>query len=507
MRKYFLYFISALAGMFLFFACKKDTGNYTYKEINELKFTGFDTLNGYTVDAGDTLVIDPGIAGTLDKDITGTTYEWRLIQVPSQNYVISTESKLNLKVTILPGTYSLVCKVTDSKTGISWIKQTVLNVTTAVYEGFMVMNKVNDTTRLDFLSYKTSTNSFVQYTNVLEKLGVNMPPAGAPYQLGFLKSRFVTYFLVMTSAETSLLDPESMAYNPAVNLSLITAGHLPAGFKATSASIRGGNNIFGMAWLFDGNHNGIAAPNFMTRITFTGSPMNYYSDQTRFDVAPFKICDQWMQLAVLYDQTNKRFVTEQNQAFTCDPIDPTLNFPEGKDLLYMTDDNGDTYYGTGMVGSAVLKEPGQEKYYMLRFSYTLDPNSGLINLAKTYYEEITATDFSHAENFAVSPDLGYLFYYVGGKLYEYDIFLKKSKLMLDMGSEKISFIRFDPNANGQEDWKKWLMVGSYDPAGEEGNNGKLALYSVPPVNGALVKQNEWTGMGQVVSVVYRYRHQ
>ena len=168
----------------------------------------------------------------------------------------------------------------------------------------------------------------------------------------------------------------------------------------------------------------------------------------------------------------------------------------------MTDNDAVSGQGTNYA-YAVLKDPGIDKFYLIRFSFGGGPTNSNLQPVD-YFQEITATDFALAEKFAISPNLGYLFYSTGGKVYEYDMFLKTSRLMLDKGSEKISLLVFDTNKKPAT-WKNSLMVGSYDPAGTAGSNGTLTQYSVPPVNGNLVVQNQWTGLGQVVSVSYRFR--
>lgn len=130
--------------------------------------------------------------------------------------------------------------------------------------------------------------------------------------------------------------------------------------------------------------------------------------------------------------------------------------------------------------------------------------------AQTYYQEITGTDFDQATNFACSPDHNYIFYSVGGKLYEYDMYLKTSFLMADYGASAITYLSFPHFASrfGKPNyitWSKSLLVGVLDPSGTAGNNGTLDQYSIPDVNGQLVKTNSWTGFGKIVSVGYRDR--
>ncbi|MGY0035191.1 hypothetical protein [Pedobacter sp. NJ-S-72] len=147
---------------------------------------------------------------------------------------------------------------------------------------------------------------------------------------------------------------------------------------------------------------------------------------------------------------------------------------------------------------AILKDPNSSKKYLARFNSKTNSQS--------YYAEITGTDFAQAEQYAVSPDMGYLFYTVGSKVYEYDMSLKTTSLMLDKGSSKISLLKFQvyKSYRKYKDGNK-LIVCSYDPAGTEGANGKMEQFIVPPLNGGLQLFQSYTGMGKIQSINYRER--
>lgn len=120
---------------------------------------------------------------------------------------------------------------------------------------------------------------------------------------------------------------------------------------------------------------------------------------------------------------------------------------------------------------------------------------------------------AQAEQFEVNNDFGYVFYNVGSKLYEYDFNLKLNKEMADYGSRKISLLKFqyvkvgDPKSNSYKryvDITKRLVVCSYDD-GNLNNSGAMDVYSIPPVNGQLIKEESFAGMGKIVSITYRFR--
>jgi hypothetical protein len=119
-----------------------------------------------------------------------------------------------------------------------------------------------------------------------------------------------------------------------------------------------------------------------------------------------------------------------------------------------------------------------------------------------------ATDLHLAEHFAVSPEYGYIFYNVGTKIYQYDISLKQTKLMMDTYPQQISMMRFRTFFTVKPAYTQLatkLVVATYDPTGPEGSNGVFSLYTVPPVNQDLVLFERYTGLGKIVDMEYLER--
>jgi hypothetical protein len=133
-----------------------------------------------------------------------------------------------------------------------------------------------------------------------------------------------------------------------------------------------------------------------------------------------------------------------------------------------------------------------------------------MGVAPDYNQPITAPGFDQATKFAISPDRGYLFYSVGGKVYEYDLALKTAKLMLDKGADEITCLAFQrfffrTLYTNYDEWCKLLSVGSFAASGSPATGGTLEHYYVPQVNGALELKNKWTGFGKITSIAYRER--
>lgn len=483
-----------------FIACYKDKGNYDYHPINELKFANFDTINGYKVEFGAVLNVAPQLKGTLDPDGTkhDYSYEWSF-DFPSSDTVISTEKALSIKMDVPPGTYTLQYKVIDKTTGVQFRTRTTLLVTTKVFEGYIVMSDVNGQTRLDMLSYFRTDNKFEQHTDVLAEMNSTLPPQGKPIQIFCMEMMYsavitpTSYRIyIVTETGTNKINPETFAHTELDDIRYEITGDIPNGIRPVrfhGAARFGflpamlmtiGNNIYQRVY---------ASP------TFGYVAANIYPGAAK----PFKAWPQAVSsfssgTMVIYNMDKRVFTTTSLDNVNVADVPPGLEFPTGKDMVHMEDHINNNIF-------AILKDPGTTQYYMLRFNTGAKP---------TYFEPMNATDFDQATNYAVSPELGYLFYTVGGKLYEYDLSLKQSFLMLDKSPAVISHISFQRFFNTAlyskyADWSKLLTVATYNPSGTAGSNGTMELFKVPPVNAALERTNEWTGFGKIVSVSYRER--
>ncbi|MDD7885093.1 PKD-like family lipoprotein [Flavivirga sp. 57AJ16] len=477
----------------MFPACDSDLGNYNYRDINELSFKNFDTINGYNVFTGDSLKLSPDLISSKGQE-DNYSYEWS-IHIPTSfvgyDSIISTEKNLKTKIRLNPGNYFLQYKVTDNQTNVLFHIRTNLLVSTPVYEGYMVLNDVDGKSRLDMLSYDNSAETFEQYTDVLQELESSLPEQGTPYQvLCMYASRFKeTYGIyLLTDSGTNRLEGETFGWDPINNIRYQMLGDVPTDFKAdhmTGTALY--NNSYPMFFLYtNGNFYCNQDPLNSSFIRYI-SINNYGNINDPFTASPYIVTTG--NNTVMYDVDNRNFATIGFNKSSAAEVSVSLNYPTGYDLLYMEQSYSGSVY-------AILQHPSTLKNYLLRF---------VIGQEQTYFEEITGTAFENASHYAVSPDLGYLFYSVDGKVYEYDLSLKTSKLMIDKGGDEITYLSFQNffnrtgNAN-YENWAKWLTVGSYN-----GTEGTLEQYSIPPVNGQIIQTNQWTGFGKIISVSYRER--
>lgn len=497
MKKVLFYILSILA----LSSCYKDKGNYDYVDINVVAINGIDS--SYTVDYGSIFSLKPDLSFTKDdgKDTSAYSYLWLASAagngLTSQLDTLAMSRDLEERITLPSGKYDIFYRVRDKNTGVTYSKRFLIAVVTSVYEGWLLLSEVNNSSRLDMLSKGVA--GYKAIYDLPGTIGADITLSGLPVNVKFARLNSTTAghtIYVSTTAGTHRLDGETLKWKSSLQADFFS--DLAPAFAADRIT----QAVSGYEYLH-GNDNNMYYYQYTYSIYF-GLPVNVMYGQTSpFKVAPYvayyasPLADSYPH--ILYDMDGKRFVKHllSLPAYCTEmPAGTLFNYNTGKDLLYMTTskfNNNDTY--------AIL-DSAHTKYYLARFNIAT-------NIVQTYYDEMPATDLSLAENFAVSPDMGYIFYNVGGKVYEYDASTKQTKLMLDYGDKKVSYLNCDGFiASGLVAAKAYynkLQVGVYDPALPAESCGSFELYTVPGVNGNLVLSESYTGFGKIKSITYRER--
>lgn len=478
----------------LMISCAEDLGNYDYSDINEIQFSGIE--EEYLGLLGEPFEIIPTLNFTKDtgNDESRYTYEWIALR---QGYVLPGDRRKDLAttknlqldaLTIPPAEYEVKYRVTDSETGVQWTTSFELKVESTIYEGLLALSDVNGKARLDMLSYYNDT--FNPIYDVLDYTGSSLSLEGAPVNVYCYDydPQFYGIYVTTEDTGTTKIEPDTFDWQLDYYLSFEMLSSVPTDFKADFIErISGSESLM----YKDGNVY------YYLRIYQYryGVPINILDGEAvTFKAAPFIGVGGISGTNLLYDEDNKRFVRQPWASQKCSemPAGTLFDYNTGKDLIYMarSDYNGGEVF-------AILKDPTDDKMYLARMS---SPNFGSVN--QSYYEEIPSTiaaDMAQADHFTVNPDFGYIFYNVGGKVYEYDFGIKQSKLMIDKGAEEVTLLKFQERSP----FSKMLLVASYDQGSA---NGAIEFYEVPPVNGDLqLISPSFEGLGKVVSTSYRWR--
>ncbi|WP_159451734.1 PKD-like family lipoprotein [Pedobacter africanus] len=484
----------------LFQACKKDPGNYNYIEINEAVVSGLDSL--YSVNQGEILQIKPKIAYSRDAAGDTLNYKYSWLRINREGYnagvpkLIDSATNFNVRMNDNLGVYNYSFRITDKKTGVWKESYFKIFVTNKTYEGWYLLSETGGKqSRLDMLSYKVAAKKYEFMEDVLAASRSTLKLKGTPSFIEFFNTNGVPIIngtqdalVVGTTEMATFLGVDTLEHLPIYDFSVFMEGNKNLAIGPGSKMETLPFNVF--LWA---NH--IVYTQYYGKLF----PINKMSSG---NTNPFKTSRSFGAAsvdAVLFNEDASEFVWYPgNGAKSCIKIENETLFKNkiDKDLLYMkySSYNGGEYF-------AILKDKTSDKVYLARFTVG----------KQNYFAEITGTPIAQAEQFEVSGDFGYVFYSVGGKLYEYDFNLKLNKEMADYGSRKISLLKFqyvDPGYYTKNpryvDINRRLCVCTYD----EGNidrSGTLDLYFIPPINGQLVKEESFSGMGKIVSITYRNR--
>jgi hypothetical protein len=491
--------------LILAYSCKKDLGNYNYDPINAV--AQFQGIKDTTAIYGSRFTMKPTLSFTEDNesDTSRYLYEWAYIGPNGlggdKMIVLATTRNLDVKMTLVARSYLFYFGVTDKTTGVKFRKEFTLKVENEINEGWLLMCDVNGIARLDML-YKKADGSFTTVHDLLQATSSGLTLTGKPvmvytYGTGLLIGPdAISYGLYLgTDQGTTKIDPNTYKWTSTMGLSYEMFGEIPTGFYANVIKQRTSGSSYmlgsGNIYVYDRSFN-----------VYYATPLNYIdAEKKAFKVSPFiGVEEGTLNLpGIFYDESNRRFVKHIGSAASCTTLpEPAadkklFSFSTGMDLLHM-----DCISYNGPEIFAVLKDPATSKRFLARFSNATN--------AQSYYAEIVAKDFDQAEQYAISPNLAYIFYNVGAKVYEYDIFLKTTKLVLDKGAHRISMLKFPVfrNRTKYPDGNK-LLVCSYDPSLPESVNGTMEQFTVPPLNADLQLYKTFSGFGKVQSLSYRER--
>ncbi|WP_316837766.1 PKD-like family lipoprotein [Pedobacter nutrimenti] len=511
-------FKTGLTGIFLLLSvviisCKKDTGNYSYNDINESAINGID--NAYTVLRGGKLSIMPKLSFTKDNsnDTSKYSYQWLSLDpqtIPAVSKVLATTRNLDWVISLASTNkpYTIYYTVTEKSTGVIWRKKFALQINTDISDGWVVLNEIDKGARLDYLNYDAKTDNFNYYKDVLASFST-LKLKGKPQMVYFYQRRDLyastspRSVLVGTDQNTFVINTDDNTFSKYTDIVNTMTNYYPPVYYARSVRCQGGN----LSYMYD-NLGQLFFENPTFAIVYS-SPINKTITGETVNISPF-YAEGYQQgidsYALLYDVDKKRFMEHKEYGTSVSvpvvddatPSAPSLFDPGHIDmeLVYMastTAVSAQTY--------ALFKNTAG-KLFLARIS--CDAYS-FVPLA---FDEITnASQMAGATQFAIDPQQGYLIYTVGSKIYRYNVFDKSNTMVLDYGSRKISLIKYQkmvykPDNARYAGYATKLIVCTYEETNPD-SSGKMDLYNVPNLNGNLSVYKSFDGMGKIIDVAYR----
>ncbi|WP_027138018.1 PKD-like family lipoprotein [Gaetbulibacter saemankumensis] len=486
LKLYVILFITVSA---LFVSCLADEGNYDYKDINEVEFGGIDPK--YTIYRFEDLSITPELNFTIDSNETEGryNYEWYILANGSSK-LISTERNLSAQVTAVPGLHDIFYVVKDTETEIEWQYNFDIEIITSTYEGWLVLNDTNEGPKLDMISEISNTENLVLF-DILAGSDLNLEG-----DAGFVNTytpNFRQYAVYVSSSitGTTRVDADTWEWTPGLHLRTEFLSEQPDNMEATAIhQLQAGS---GQAFCIVDNNIYYTDPT--SRILYN-NPVNKTEVGVTFEASNYVATNG----KVIYDNTNKKFQYLSGSAPNYNsydmpaplPWDKKFEWDNGDDLLYMETND---FNGNNASNFAIVKTP-DAKYFVYTFRSTTQTGA---------YDLTNAPEIDQASLFAVSPAYGYIFYAVGGKVYQYNIFDNVNDLVIDKGAEEITLLKFNNFENDRfvpkyKTYQNMLIVGAYD-----GSEGALEFYDVPSANNDITLNARYEGFGKIKSVDYRER--
>jgi hypothetical protein len=399
--KYFLKF-SLVVVIMLTFSCRKDNQLFKYEQINDIKIT--DAATSITVPQLDSLIIKPTLVETMPAG-DSFTYSWTI-----DSKTIAESKNLRIKVTLSPGTYSIIYKVTSNRNGIYTLQRYTVIVTGVYPDGWYIVNNKDGRGKISLIR-----TDDVIFDNPMEVANNKSYPGKALALYNFGKGGFFYYFSDQNVYRFNMNDWLELGDKSSILPNMAT----PLPFK-TAPVFMMNTSKFEQYIVADGSlYVGLSGTTSDNVKPFTQRiPGNY-------DLFP-GVFPANFNMSYFYDNTTKSFMQMGilSRILQQSPATPTMSFDManvGKKMIA---------YDRGV---ATLFEEGIEWYYIM------EDNDGryLMSLTgdadNTYpgvnQKMVNSPEISSATNFATSSILKQLYYTVGNRVYLYDMLAKSARLI------------------------------------------------------------------------------
>lgn len=507
------YYTLALLSLILIGSCSKDLGNYEYSDINELKITNVSAE--YTVRTGlDTLHIKPNISATIDQsDSSRYSFLWILRTGAVTRDTIGYKRNLEYVVHLTPANYELYYRVQDKQTGVVWIANSKIVVSTSYARGLLIMGE-DEQGNAEAEMLSMLQNDTVHFKGLLSKSG--LPALREPVSFlhtggyenfsklwAFTKSG--SYYLdrstltATTSNNFSRLLYMSETISPETLHPIVLAPQIRTaagliGSDLYRAMITVGGDIFaGVALLAGGD--------------YYNNPVNRVAtaQEVRLPAAPYLLYPIGsMSNFMWYDTQNQRFLNfasigvATSSTVLADEGGSIFpwNQPAGRSLVYAENTRNSDGGSTNGNSFAIMKDANNSHHIYKFYANGTNPAK------RNYYAvKSIATDFDKAKFYAFSSNRSVVFYAVGNKLYAYDYNPNNEKIyQFPEITDEITMIKFDTQI---DHIVNSLYIATYNSS-TKGTLQRFNVGSNPNLVELLPQVNStWTDLVKVKDVNWR----
>ncbi len=392
--------------IFLNSSCKKDHGNYSYKELNEVTINSTDTA--FVIQQLDTLRVTPVITESIPGDVF--TYAWTIYLktpppvVAHTSTLLSTERNFVKKIFNSPNDYWLLLTVTNERTKIKAFQRYSLKVTGSFYEGWLVTSNKNGKAMISFV--RKDNTVFYNPVQDINNIVLN-GKALASYSGVIARLSQINIF---TETEVYRLNADDFVVNGTLeNL----FDNRTSGFEKPYYTV---NAINTDQYIIDKQSvHATITPNF-------GAP-GKYSERFAGPINGYEAFPYFMSgskfYTVIYDNLNKRF----------------LNTDYNSRTLYTFATFTGAAYDVNNVGKVMIAGdtgPGNEYYIIMKdgavpYFYTFIPKNA--SPAGISQQILNSPEIANATIFASSTTLKQMYYAVNNNLYVYDVLANNARLV------------------------------------------------------------------------------
>ena len=513
MKIYYYYTIVVLLSI-LSASCSKDLGNYEYHDINELSIRG--VMPEYTVRTSvDTLRIRPTISATMDdSDTSKYNYLWILRTNTLTWDTISRKKDLEYPIRLNPVPYELYYRVEDKGTGVTWIANTKILVSTPFSRGLLIMGEDEEGyAEAEMLSMLNDT---VHIKRLLSTTA--LPRLRAPISLVHTggDEAFVKLW-AFTGSGSYYLNRATMAATPENNFGRMLYASEPidpatlhpvtiAPQIRTAAGAIGGT--FYRAMITKGGDVFASIPLFMGG-DFFNNPVNRVASaqEVRIPAAPYLLYPiNNMSSIIWYDTRNNRFLnfasfgigTASSELTDASGSVFPWNQPAGRTLVYAENTRNTDGGSTNGNSFAIMKDADNTHHIYKFYANGTNPAK-----RAAYVVKPIATDFDKADFYAFSSNRSVVFYSVGNRLYAYDYnpgFEKVYSSFPQLASDQITMLKFDTQ---MDHVINSLYIATYNSS-TKGTLRRFRLGTDPNTVELQPQDNStWTGLVKVKDVNWR----
>ncbi|SEW54217.1 PKD-like family lipoprotein [Chitinophaga arvensicola] len=461
--------------------CLKDNGNKAVTPINVLTIT--DTTAVAAVLQFDTLTVKPDIKQALPVDDGGLIFEWSIHQNDSEDaypvYILDSTRYLHKSISVKPGIYRLIYKVTVKASGVTYFKFFDLKVINRFSEGWLVLEDIGGKTDLTVI-LKTDTLFHHVFTSLNKENTLDNPVQVATTNTYGDKQLFL--FGANNAIEldytqlTKLTDYTRWFWEtPAV--------FRPQRFRQISTSVRFIINDGRLTARFSGGFPGEVK--YLNTLPFPGGKADDYYFSSYAGVGPQPYTgEKTPYTAFFFDTKTKGFVYLSGASLI--PSLAAFNAPTGSSLFDMRNigldllamDQGNASY----LNNAIFKDGSN--YYL----YQIDAN---VSDPAVNKKLITgdAPQLAAFTRMTSSKKLQQIYFLSNGNIHLYDILSGKARVIQAIAAgEEVTYMQ----CTGDE-----VMVGTWN-----GTEGKLYRYTISPL-GEFGGVKVFTGFGKIVSMNYK----